>query len=101
MYTNYPFGLCLAHNGNLTNVKDLRETVFAEGRHINTDSVRLPYDVLYVLIVDLGAWNFASRYQLSIISHQLSIIGHRLSIVSYQSSDISYQQRGNHVWMGA
>lgn len=40
MYTNYPFGLCLAHNGNLTNVKDLRETVFAEGRHINTDSVR-------------------------------------------------------------
>ncbi|CAM9824962.1 unnamed protein product [Ascophyllum nodosum] len=38
MYTNYPFGLCLAHNGNLTNVKDLRETVFAEGRHINTDS---------------------------------------------------------------
>lgn len=40
MYTNYPFGLCLAHNGNLTNVRDLRETVFAEGRHINTDSVR-------------------------------------------------------------
>ena len=40
MYTNYPFGVCLAHNGNLTNIKELRESVFAEGRHINTDSVR-------------------------------------------------------------
>lgn len=40
MYTNYPFGVCLAHNGNLTNVKELRESVFAEARHINTDSVR-------------------------------------------------------------
>lgn len=39
MYTNYPFGVCLAHNGNLTNIKELRESVFAEGRHINTDSV--------------------------------------------------------------
>ncbi|CAM9469217.1 unnamed protein product [Laminaria digitata] len=38
MYTNYPFGVCLAHNGNLTNIKELRESVFAEGRHINTDS---------------------------------------------------------------
>lgn len=40
MYTNYPFGVCLAHNGNLTNVKELKESVFAEARHINTDSVR-------------------------------------------------------------
>lgn len=40
MYTNYPFGVCLAHNGNLTNVAHLRESVFAEARHINTDSVR-------------------------------------------------------------
>lgn len=39
MYTNYPFGVCLAHNGNLTNVRELKETVFAEARHINTDSV--------------------------------------------------------------
>lgn len=38
MYTNYPFGVCLAHNGNLTNVDTLRESVFAEARHINTDS---------------------------------------------------------------
>lgn len=39
MYTNYPFGVCLAHNGNLTNVAQLKESVFAEARHINTDSV--------------------------------------------------------------
>ena len=42
MYTNYPFGVCLAHNGNLTNIMELRESVFAEGRHINTDSVSYP-----------------------------------------------------------
>lgn len=41
MYTNYPFGVCLAHNGNLTNVRELKETVFTEARHINTDSVSL------------------------------------------------------------
>lgn len=40
MYTNYPFGVCLAHNGNLTNVRELKESVFTEARHINTDSVR-------------------------------------------------------------
>ncbi len=40
MYTNFPFGVCLAHNGNLTNVKELKESVFTEARHINTDSVR-------------------------------------------------------------
>ncbi|CAM9318201.1 unnamed protein product [Discosporangium mesarthrocarpum] len=38
MYSNYPFGVCLAHNGNLTNVEQLRSSVFAEARHINTDS---------------------------------------------------------------
>lgn len=37
LYTNYPFGICVAHNGNITNTeqltKQLRETV---GRHCNT-----------------------------------------------------------------
>lgn len=42
MYTNYPFGVCLAHNGNLTNIRELKESVFAEARHINTDSVNIP-----------------------------------------------------------
>ena len=39
LYTNYPYGICVAHNGNITNTDDLlnqlRDTVH---RHINTDS---------------------------------------------------------------
>ncbi|KAG5188653.1 Amidophosphoribosyltransferase [Tribonema minus] len=38
LYTNYPFGISLAHNGNLTNVEELRRAVMSEGRHCNTDS---------------------------------------------------------------
>ncbi len=38
-YVNSPFGLTLAHNGNLTNTEDLKVQVFADDqRHINTDS---------------------------------------------------------------
>jgi amidophosphoribosyltransferase len=39
LYTNYPFGICVAHNGNITNTDEL--TVTLEGtadRHCNTDS---------------------------------------------------------------
>lgn len=39
LYTNCPYGICVAHNGNLTNTEELtvrlQETV---GRHVNTDS---------------------------------------------------------------
>ncbi|KAL7569233.1 hypothetical protein ACA910_016787 [Epithemia clementina (nom. ined.)] len=39
LYTNFPHGICVAHNGNLTNANELtlflREKV---GRHVNTDS---------------------------------------------------------------
>jgi amidophosphoribosyltransferase len=38
-YVNSPFGLTLAHNGNLTNSEQLKKQLFTEDqRHINTDS---------------------------------------------------------------
>lgn len=37
-YTNFPFGIALAHNGNLTNTSDLLESMHRNHRHINTDS---------------------------------------------------------------
>ncbi|GMI46352.1 hypothetical protein TrCOL_g3377 [Triparma columacea] len=39
LYTNYPFGISVAHNGNLTNTDVLREAVSEDClRHVNTDS---------------------------------------------------------------
>lgn len=39
MYVNSPYGVTLAHNGNLTNADQLRSDLFAEDlRHLNTSS---------------------------------------------------------------
>ena len=38
-YVNSPFGISLAHNGNLTNVEELREMITIDNRrHLNTTS---------------------------------------------------------------
>lgn len=39
LYTNYPYGICVAHNGNITNTAELTELLNdTVGRHCNTES---------------------------------------------------------------
>lgn len=39
LYTNYPHGICVAHNGNITNTQELTEYLQEKaGRHVNTES---------------------------------------------------------------
>jgi len=38
LYTNYPYGICVAHNGNITNTDELTLKAISNDRHVNTDS---------------------------------------------------------------
>ena len=55
-YVNSPYGVTLAHNGNLTNAESLKEGLMRDGhRHLNTDS--------------------DSEVLLNILAHELNLIG--------------------------
>ena len=53
-YVNSPYGICMAHNGNLTNTDELMELLFkSDLRHINTDSDTS---------IDISLYNFKRTY---------------------------------------
>lgn len=72
-YVNSPYGISLAHNGNLTNSEELREGLFkADLRHVNTDS--------------------DSEVLLNVLAHQLQLQGK----IKPEPEDVFNAVRGVH-----
>ncbi len=79
-YVNSPYGISLAHNGNLTNSEELKRELFRDDlRHINTDS--------------------DSEVLLNILAHELQRLGkHRLEVedVFYAVENLHKRCRGGY-----
>lgn len=66
LYTNNPYGIALAHNGNLTNTDYLKEYLIGKKRHINTDSdSEILLNVLAAEIVDTPSDLFGAVYRVT------------------------------------
>ncbi len=73
-YVNSPYGIALAHNGNLTNAEELKRELFAEDRrHINTES--------------------DSEILLNVFAHELQV---QATGLSFDENDIFHAVEGVH-----
>ena len=62
LYVNSPYGICIAHNGNLTNADNLRRDIKGMNlRHLNTDS--------------------DTEILLNVFAHELQVRGKLLSLI--------------------
>jgi len=72
-YVNSPYGICLSHNGNLTNAAELKKELFIDDRrHINTRS--------------------DSEILLNVLAHELSEVDH----LKLSAEDVFAAVRGVH-----